>query len=1168
MSPLANTVAVFGSGVDVADIVLRSVLKLKEHDAPVIILDYTGRGAMALGSHNKMSLERFPVLWINVADRRRPTALFQLRTSDHFRRTFSRLLYDIQRIAKMEVKPTTIAWATEAAYDLSRSGAVGLGALLKSLSLPETRRWFLETQKDPEDLAGFLQMLKWALAYPAVYGLSEGEYGIGLDAALGKKGVVWIESPMELFEGGEYAISSCMIDAAMEHAVRSALDRDAQICRHRGAVTVVHLFPQSGMAVALPEWVKETSREVKHVGVHHFSHNRRISHLQESWAKEAGSLWIAGKMPSLSADLHANWLSRQEVEHIGSLGSGKVWIRSNETGKAMIVKVKDPSRAIDLAHQFRIEAAKGRKIIQVKQMASALTGLHCIDAEGGNLYARLCDREILRLGWLKTQAAGKRSRGADGVTIEQFKGHLEEELTRLVEELESGTYRCQALRRAQIPKADGSKRDIGVATVRDRVVQVACLYLLEPLFEPHFSRFSFAFRPRRSAHHALAMARSLIATGRPWIVAADIRKCFDSIDHDRLINLLSRRISDRDMLNLIRHWLEVDILGFEELLPVIVGVPQGEALSPLLANIYLDPLDKHLEQRNYHFVRYADDIVIMTETESEAINALETMKLFLHETLRLELKPAKTGYVPLSEGFDYLGFTINADGVAIRRERLEDVQHLLGSYVKALGEPAASLAKQADALYLINSVIRGWRNYFALPDEIAIVEQLKLADGALEQMAQYYLPASLKNDPAWICRERFALPLNAGEEDEQEALERSARTTGAYPEAAAIVEPLKWMVKGESFAPPKTLKKGAAGDEQSNCESGTDIVSMRDGIFEHNCRLYVLTHGVYLSAVGNEIVIRKRKTVLERLPLKNLCLLFLQGYGITISVDLQLKLADADIPIVLAPSVGELMAITNSTLTSRSHLRTQQVLRRDDADIVSTGLKMISSKMGNQAALLRYFSKYRRKTAPEMGEQLTKTAEKIRALSAEVMALDPSATTARSLAMGLEGHAASLYWRQLLELVPEELGFSKRVTKGAKDPVNQCLNYLYGMLYGEVWRAVMKCGLDPYFGLMHGSKRDQGSLVFDIIEEFRAPFADRLIIGMLGRGFQPEIGAHGFLKTRSRKQLALCFSKNWAKKILWRSKRLEPTAILVQQTRSVAKLFNREGEYHPFKMKW
>jgi len=170
--------------------------------------------------------------------------------------------------------------------------------------------------------------------------------------------------------------------------------------------------------------------------------------------------------------------------------------------------------------------------------------------------------------------------------------------------------------------------------------------------------------------------------------------------------------------------------------------------------------------------------------------------------------------------------------------------------------------------------------------------------------------------------------------------------------------------------------------------------------------------------------------------------------------------------------------------------------------------------------------------------------------------------------MGFEGHAASLYWGRISKLIPEAFGFSGRVLRSAKDPVNQCLNYVYGILYGEVWRAVVKAGLDPYFGLMHGSLRDQGSLVFDLIEEFRAPFADRLVVGMLGRGFIPGIGQHGLLKIRTKRQLAAAFMKRWFDKIPWRSRIANPASMLVGQARDLVRLFNREGSYRPFRMKW
>jgi CRISPR-associated protein Cas1 len=217
---------------------------------------------------------------------------------------------------------------------------------------------------------------------------------------------------------------------------------------------------------------------------------------------------------------------------------------------------------------------------------------------------------------------------------------------------------------------------------------------------------------------------------------------------------------------------------------------------------------------------------------------------------------------------------------------------------------------------------------------------------------------------------------------------------------------------------------------------------------------------------------------------------------------------------------------------------------------------------------LRYFSKYRKKTNPDIACQLIEASEEIRSFSDNIRSLDPGSASVRFLAMGFEGHAAAVYWRHIMKIIPQELGFNGRITRSATDAFNQCLNYTYGILYGEVWRAIVKAGLDPYFGLIHGSKRDQGSLVFDLIEEFRAPFSDRLVLGMVGRGFQPQIGAHGFLKTRTRRQLAIGFLKHWKKKMLWRSRKMSPALILGGQAESLSKVFNYEGAYHPFKMRW
>ncbi|MBN2683741.1 MAG: group II intron reverse transcriptase/maturase [Pontiellaceae bacterium] len=1167
MTLMPNSIAAFGIGAESADLVLRFALKLKEHAAPVMVLDYSGRGALILDQKNQMGLSQHPVRWYNVADRRRPVALFQLGNSEFFRHAFLRALQGIQQISGAALRPATLEWAAEAAFNLSRSGTVGLGSLLKTLATVETRRWFLDTRQSPEDLSVLLKMLQWALRFPAVYAISESINPSHLDSALVKKGVIWVEVPFETFEDNEHALLCALIDVTVGHAVRMALTQDRQNNRHRGLMTVIHLYPPGKMADTLPDWIRESAHAVKHVGVHCIQPNSPLAALQVAWAKEASAVWVSGKVPKLNKDAHAVWLNSTELEHIDTLDGRHVWIRQNRNGKSFTARVHPAKEDLGVAHALRRNAAKARRSMRVGQMSAALDSVVDSIGEGCDLYRRLCDREMLRLAWFRVKNARKDSHGTDGVTIAQFEKNLENELDLLVRELEDGSYRCKPLRRLQIPKPDGGKRDISIVTVRDRIAQIACLNLLEPLFEPTFSRFSFAFRPRRSAHQALAVARSRIATGHTWVVIADIRKCFDSIDHDLLLNLLAHRVADSDILRLVQHWLEIEVLDFEGLLPTIVGVPQGESLSPLLANIYLDPLDKHLERLGITFVRYADDILLLTNSQEEAQNALEMMKAFLLESLRLELKPAKTNFVPLHVGFDFLGFTFDAEKILIKQHRVEDIKQLLCDHLKTLGDPASSLGQRADSLQRINAIIRGWRNYFALPDEQAIVDQLRLIDGIVDQMAQYYLPADLRNDPVWICRERFTLPAPSEEpESEQESLARDVKIGSGYPEAPNPADPTERMIKSSPHGHRRNLAKSRPPSLEE--DETTTLVSLKEGIVEHNRRLFILTHGVYLSATGGEIVVKKRKEELYRQSLKNLCLVFLQGYGITISVDLQLHLAESDIAVVFAPAVGEQMAVLTSTVTSRSALRGLQVLRRDDADVVNVGLKMLAAKMGNQAALLQYFAKYRKKTLPELGRQLIKVADDIRDLSTKILTIDPALPTVRSQAMGLEGHAASLYWRQIMAMIPEELGFCRRVTLGAKDPVNQCLNYVYGMLYGEVWRAVMKAGLDPYFGVMHGSKRDQGSLVFDLIEEFRAPFADRLVVGMLGRGFRPAVGEDGTLKTRTRKQLALCFSKNWVKKTRWRSHRLEPVAILAQQTLSFAKLYKREGEYQPFRMRW
>ncbi len=1158
-------IAMLGGAQTVTDLALRKTLKLKHPSDLVIILDYTGRGAMMLGDTNKMGLLHHAVTWYDLANRQRPAALFAVSESGHLRMIITRALRLIREVAQNTLSDATIEWAAAAASRLSQNSMVTLNALYKSLASTDVRRWFLDAPNHPNDLSNLLEMLAWALRFPSVYAISEGTNQINLKQVLESTTFLWVEMLTEHFERHEYYLAAGLMEIAIEDAVRSFKEPQANSLKNR-SVCITHLFPPFAHAAVIPVWIKETSDAVRHTGVFSLYGDKSLHPSQLSWIQESSEVWIAGKTQTLQAAAHHHWLTEHEISHINKLDAGNLWIRANKVNQFIVAKTRTMKAMISDGHQLRRNTTLRFHPSSVMQMSSAMPPEQKPRVRD-NLYQQLCDIEFLRLGWSKIHSNNKKSHGCDQITIPMFKENLENELAQLQKELVTHNYHCRPLRRCNIKKPDGGIRELGIACIRDRVVQSACLMLIEPVFEPLFSRYSFAFRPHRTTHQAIAMARSYISKGFEWVVCADIHKCFDNIDHDVLMDKLAERVGDQEILKLIRHWLEVDVLHFRDAIPPLAGVPQGASLSPLLANIYLDSLDKHFEGLDRRYIRYADDIILLTQTEDQAREGLQILENYLIQPLQLRLKPAKTHLTHASEGFDYLGFHITNNAIEIRQNKIDSVQELVRRQIVILGNAASNMENRVEAMLRINAVARGYRNYFLLSGESRIIEQMRFLDGQVEMMGNFYLPPAIKDDPAWICRERFCLAASIEDiETLVETEERNASTSTGYPNHHDQGHPGGWLVKNESMQDFGEQKPSMVVEDQSD---ETEDNSKYHGTYiENGDRLYVLTHGCYLTAQDSDLVIKKNKEEIYRRPLGELGLLFLQGFGMNISISLQLKLAEMDVPVVFAPRTGAPLAVLNPVHSTKSSLRCQQVLRRNDPDVVTAGLHMIAAKVGNQAAVLKYFSKYRKKTNLEMGWRLMESAEKLIKIKEVIRHLGVDHPEIRTVARGYEGQAAAMYWNQILAFVPEAMEFSGRMTHSAKDVFNQCLNYAYGILYGEVWRAIVKAGLDPYFGLIHGAKRNQGSLVFDLIEEFRAPFADRLVIGMFGRNFQPEIGTHGFLKTRTRKQLAIGFSKKWQKKFNWRSREWTPAGILEAQAVSLANLFNRKGNYQPYRMRW
>jgi RNA-directed DNA polymerase len=326
-----------------------------------------------------------------------------------------------------------------------------------------------------------------------------------------------------------------------------------------------------------------------------------------------------------------------------------------------------------------------------------------------SLYDRMLSAEMLTKGFLKVKSA-KGAAGVDGQSIEEFAVDLEGNIAMLAKELREKSYRPLPVKRVEIPKAGGGKRKLGIPSVRDRVVQQVLLDILQPIFDPEFHPSSYAYRPGRSCHQAIAKAALFIREyDLCWVVDMDISKCFDGLDHDIILGAFRKRIADGSILNLLRMFLESGVMEGEEFQASRIGSPQGGVISPLICNVYLDAFDQFMRARNHRIVRYADDILVLTRSKSAAENACEQVTRFLEGELKLTVNQQKTSIAHSSAGVKFLGVVIHTGFTRIQREKVESFKD------KVRGITRRNSPVNLDQVISdLNPVCRGFANYFRI----------------------------------------------------------------------------------------------------------------------------------------------------------------------------------------------------------------------------------------------------------------------------------------------------------------------------------------------------------------------------------------------------------------------------------------------------------------------
>jgi RNA-directed DNA polymerase len=339
----------------------------------------------------------------------------------------------------------------------------------------------------------------------------------------------------------------------------------------------------------------------------------------------------------------------------------------------------------------------------------------------GDLMDRVVERDNL-LRALKRVRKNKGSAGIDGMCVEELPEHLRGNWERIRAELLAGNYRPRAVRRHEIPKSGGGVRQLGIPTVLDRFIQQAILQVLQPIFDPTFSEYSYGFRPGRKAHDAVCQAQRYVQSGRRWVVDVDLEKFFDRVNHDVLMARLAKRVEDKRLLRVIRRYLEAGVMADGVVVERHEGTPQGGPLSPLLANVLLDEVDRMLERSGHTFVRYADDCNVYVRSKRAGGRVMSRMAR-LYAKLKLKVNEEKSTVARVWER-KFLGYSFwVAPGKLVKRrvapnalegfkERIREITSRNGgrSLDKVIGELR---------LYLL-----GWKAYFRLADTPGIFEDL------------------------------------------------------------------------------------------------------------------------------------------------------------------------------------------------------------------------------------------------------------------------------------------------------------------------------------------------------------------------------------------------------------------------------------------------------------
>jgi group II intron reverse transcriptase/maturase/CRISPR-associated endonuclease Cas1 len=741
--------------------------------------------------------------------------------------------------------------------------------------------------------------------------------------------------------------------------------------------------------------------------------------------------------------------------------------------------------------------------------------------------------------WHRVRSSGG-SPGPDGVTIEQFQRAFGSQLARLRNDLLSGVYRPGPVSRVFIPKDDGSFRSIGLSGMIDRVAQTSAASWLQEHLDATFHEASYGYRPGLGPRRAALRAWKL-SLSASHAVNADIEKFFDNVDHRILVGLLAGVGMDEAGANLIVSWLTAAPRDRGQLLHTVKGLPQGSPVSPILANLYLHDFDITIARAGYQHVRYADDFIVFSKSEAEVKDAFILVQRYLGRERGLSLKAAKTHMVAMTEGFRFVGFDFSGAGPALPASSTDRFRAEFGQRLDAPGRAFAEIVRS------VNDAVRGWKSYYGGLAPLVDEALASLDTWRRERCATFLKERAYDAALVDILFERLG-GLTSGE--------LGPGFYGQVPDRAPA-PPLATHLPADSLA--RAGGRTARSDIRARAIAQTVFPELsRSG------DLHIPTFGAFVTLRGGAIVVTRKKQPVFEASLDDVRSISVLAPGAAVATHLLRACAGRRIDVVIADEAGRPVARLQRSVAWTVAETTRRVLM---ARRTRVGTRLVSGilrgKLRNQRALLLYHSKYAGRPA-DVREALVDAAARVNDLARSIDSWkDPLARIRRQVLL-TEAHAAVRYWGAVAILLRNHVEFPGRRLRGATDPVNALLNYGYWRLHALVWSAAERAGLVAWAGLLHVGRRSTTGLVLDLMEEFRAPAVDRVVFGLIGRGFVAKQRPDGRLRSSTRLTFERALNRNLARRL--------GSATLADQIRHQMAAFRRAVDgrtpYQAFVMGW